>query len=708
MTISSATRKAGPFLGNGVTNSFPFSFKVFSTSDLQLIKTSAAGVDSNLILNSDYSIALNADQNNSPGGTITYPLTGVLLQTGEKLTATGILASLQQAHITNGGNFFANNIEDQMDYLTVLVQQHDEKLNRAVLASASDLTPLLGIGTAASRASKYITFDASGNLSLAVTLPSGTLSQGSIVSFLGADPLIRQTAAETAAGVTSINLTYDTEFIERQGSVANYPTTDNLSAVNKAISVNARRIRSHDGDFKVSAAPTNPYGVEFQGSGSLLKPTAYTFPQQLNTYADLHKYFIGREYLFRVDLRLSVSAPTSGTPMGIFLYGDSTVANSGVTNPALYAQTLIPTLGNHKGLGCQLVVTNRGVSGTDVSSLNVIPDLSTTTDFIIIKYGINDGAFPAATRLATFATTLRSKLAAIRADSNGSLPHLSILLMGPNATADDVQGRNEQWYEQLRGIYVQAARDYNCAYFDTYAFWKDARPAANNWMDANTIGGQTNVPIHPNNLMQAWMWGAVMDFVFPETWMDPYRGNFLQNIPQAVKTYTFASLSTAYDFGVTISRALVADGWPVDGSLMTVRHVNSPSWQILFPTNPGTQIYQRQGNNGAWGIWFSEDTVTPTLLNSWVAFAAGEDVKAIKGGKIVTVNGLIKSGTTTNGTTLCVLPAGWRPRSTYWFSCPVSGGGHAQISIDSGGNVIGQAGLNATFTAVSLSFEAVN
>jgi len=514
-------------------------------------------------------------------------------------------------------------------------------------------------------------------------------------------------AAEIAAGVTPANLTYDYPYIERQGAAADYPTTDDLAAINKAISVNTRRVKSYDGNFKVSAALTNPNGIQFEGTGAILQPTAYTFPQQLNTYADLHKYFIGREYLFRVDLRFSVSAPTSGSPLGVFLYGDSTIANSGVTNPVLYAQTLIPTLANHKGIGVQFNVTNRGVSGTDVSSLNVIPDLSASTDFIIIKYGINDGALPAATRLNTFSTTLRSKLAAIRADSNGILPHLAILLMGPNATADDVQGRNEQWYEQLRGIFVQAARDYNCAYFDTYAFWKDARPAANNWMDANTIGGQTNVPIHPNNLMQAWMWGAVMDFVFPDTWMDPYRTNFLQNIPQAIKTYTAASLESAFDWGVTISRATVADGWPVEGVVMTTRHTNGAAIQTLFPNSQIVQIYQRTGNNAAWSIWYAEDTVTPTLLNSWAAFAAGEDIKAIKGSKIVTVNGLIKSGTITNGTTLCVLPVGFRPRATYWFTCPTNAGS-AKISVDSGGNVIGQAGLDATFTAVSLSFEAVN
>jgi lysophospholipase L1-like esterase len=704
VTISSASRKAGPFLGNGVTTSFPFTFKVFQQTDLQVIKTTAAGIDSVLILNSDYSVALNADQNASPGGTITYPLSGPLLQTGEKLTTTGVLQSLQETHLTNGGNFFANTIEDQMDYLTILAQQHDEKLARAVLASSSDLAPVLALGTAGQRALKYVTFDSQGNLSLAATLPAATLSQASIVSFLGADPLQRQTASEIAASVTPTNLTYRVDFIERQGAVADYPTTDNLTSVNKAILANAKTFRSYDGNFKVSAAPTNPYGIEFQGPGALLLPTAFQYPKQLNTYADLHKYMIGREYLYRVDLRLSVSS-LGLTNIGCFLYGDSTIAGGAVTAPYLL-QTLLPLWAKHAGLTCGFNVTNRGVSGTSISDMNAIPDLSTSTDLYIIKYGINDGSNPASTRLATFATTLRSKLAAIRAATNGDLPHLAILLVGPNSTADDVNGRNEQWYEQLRGIYVQAARDYNCAYFDTYAYLKDSRPAANLWMDSNTVGGQLNVPIHPTNLMQVWIWGAVFDFIFPRTAMDPYRGNHLQNIPTLVSNSLFNDPPDNYDFGITLSRALTTNGWPVDGSLMTVKHVNGPSWQVLYPTAPGTQIYERQGNTTTWGIWYGEDTVTPALANSWVAFAAGSDAKAVKGGKIVCLSGVIKNGTTTNGTTLFTLPAGFRPRATYYFTCATSAG-TAIISVDTGGAVVGQSGLNATYTSVSgINFEA--
>lgn len=299
MTISSASRKAGPFFGNGVTTSFPFTFKVFQASDLQLIHTSAVGIDSPLVLNSDYSIALNVDQNASPGGSITYPLQGTALATGEKLTATGVLAALQDTHITNGGNFFANNIEDQMDYLTILVQQCIEQLQRSLTGSTSDVAPNFSLGTSVQRALTYVAFDAQGNVSLAASLPSGTLSQASIVSFLGADPIQRRTVAEIAASVVPVNLTYLPGNVLRYG--ADPTGTLNSDAAFAAATAQASHSQGADitvpaGTFLIgSGIVVNAPGVRIKGAGiglSILKANANNviilkLCQQFDSAADL-------------------------------------------------------------------------------------------------------------------------------------------------------------------------------------------------------------------------------------------------------------------------------------------------------------------------------------------------------------------------------------------------------------------------------------
>lgn len=136
MTISSETRKAGPFNGNDVTTAFPFTFKCFTSADLSVVYTTALSVESTLVLDSDYTVSLNGDQNASPGGTVTYSL----LATGEKLTIIGDVAYTQETDIQNLGGFYPEVFENALDKLTMAVQQVNERVGRAVLVDVSSST----------------------------------------------------------------------------------------------------------------------------------------------------------------------------------------------------------------------------------------------------------------------------------------------------------------------------------------------------------------------------------------------------------------------------------------------------------------------------------------------------------------------------------------------------------------------------------------
>jgi len=121
MTISSTTRKVGPTPGNGVAVAYPFAFKVFAASDLLVVlAVTATGAETVLALTTDYTVALNADQNASPGGTVTMVVAPTALQT---LTLTSAVPVTQGTHLVNGGNFLANNLEDVADRSTIQIQQ---------------------------------------------------------------------------------------------------------------------------------------------------------------------------------------------------------------------------------------------------------------------------------------------------------------------------------------------------------------------------------------------------------------------------------------------------------------------------------------------------------------------------------------------------------------------------------------------------------
>ncbi|MGJ7508675.1 glycosyl hydrolase family 28-related protein [Variovorax sp. GT1P44] len=137
MTVAATPRRAGPFAGNGVTTVFPFAFKVFDDTDIAIVRTDNNGNAATLVLDSDYSVTLNPDQDANPGGSITYPiLVGpVPLPVGWSLTMIGGLLYQQQTDITNAGRFLPQVLEDALDYVTILTQQLKEISNRTLQAA---------------------------------------------------------------------------------------------------------------------------------------------------------------------------------------------------------------------------------------------------------------------------------------------------------------------------------------------------------------------------------------------------------------------------------------------------------------------------------------------------------------------------------------------------------------------------------------------
>lgn len=140
MTISSEVRKAGPYDGNDVTTSFPFSFKVFSADDVVVVLTDPAGIETTLTgSGTDYSVTLNADQDTAPGGTVEKVSA---LATDYLLTITSSVPNLQPLDLTNQGGFYPKVINAALDRLTILAQQNAEQISRSVkVPISSSVTP---------------------------------------------------------------------------------------------------------------------------------------------------------------------------------------------------------------------------------------------------------------------------------------------------------------------------------------------------------------------------------------------------------------------------------------------------------------------------------------------------------------------------------------------------------------------------------------
>jgi len=137
MAISTELRRTGIFTCNGTVRAFPFAFKIFDTSQVTVV-VSVNGIESEADP-STYTVTLNADQDNNPGGTVT------LATAPAKNTLLVILSAvdyLQLMVLTSRGAFLPTLLNEAFDKATAQIQQLKEGLSRAVTVDATDtMTP---------------------------------------------------------------------------------------------------------------------------------------------------------------------------------------------------------------------------------------------------------------------------------------------------------------------------------------------------------------------------------------------------------------------------------------------------------------------------------------------------------------------------------------------------------------------------------------
>lgn len=160
MTTPSTSRKAGPLLGTGSQTTWPFTFKVFAATDIAVTIADSLGVETALVYGVDFNVTLNANQETSPGGTVTYPISGSALPVGKRLVIIGNLPYDQPLDLPSGGNFSPLALENQLDRLTMQIQQLRENVGRALQVS---VTTNADVSLPAPTANQLIGWDAGGS-----------------------------------------------------------------------------------------------------------------------------------------------------------------------------------------------------------------------------------------------------------------------------------------------------------------------------------------------------------------------------------------------------------------------------------------------------------------------------------------------------------------------------------------------------------------
>lgn len=234
----------------------------------------------------------------------------------------------------------------------------------------------------------------------------------------------------------------------------------------------------------------------------------------------------GTEYLsfFQNKTRISSSCK-------VVFSGDETTGGASLATPTLYAlDKAFLRLCNYNGLS-NISTINNSQSGKCTEHWNqtyVLADIATNPDLIILRWGLNDPKFDSSLnelasdgtnynirRTATdFYNSLDAGLAKLR--NAKSYNTLSVILMAPNSSSDDLSFRNEAWHEAINDKIRTLARKYQCCFIDTYRLYEDSRHCSGNMASANN--GYAN----PLDIMNINLVDNLFNIVFPKLFLKDF------------------------------------------------------------------------------------------------------------------------------------------------------------------------------------------
>jgi len=137
MSIASTTNRVD-YTGNGAVDTYAYTFRIFSKTDLKVTvrNTASPPVETTLTVDTHYTVTGAGDEN---GGNVAL-VNGAFdwldadgdLKTNYRLTIRRVRPLTQTTDIRNQGDFFPETHEDSFDHGVMIAQQLDEEIDRSV------------------------------------------------------------------------------------------------------------------------------------------------------------------------------------------------------------------------------------------------------------------------------------------------------------------------------------------------------------------------------------------------------------------------------------------------------------------------------------------------------------------------------------------------------------------------------------------------
>lgn len=444
----------------------------------------------------------------------------------------------------------------------------------------------------------------------------------------------------------------------------------------------------------------NAEGMRLEGSGRVIKAVTGGHVQINSAYDHLPVAF--RSHLWRVKNRI-----ISSESLRVVVFGDSTSTIGYGLDVGAQIRAELENI----GVGCASVA-NEAIAGHQWATRNlsaILNDYAEQKHLVFCKFGINEaGGTDLDAARTVLRGAMRQRLAEIRASTYGGYDDLSIALVMPNAlgnaSGNAGNARNNLWLESIRGIYVDAAIEYQCAIYDPYAEARNATGGDGRWLDANIL-------VHPRPSYNLDIWTrAVRELLEPGGQVK--RNKFI--IRSAAEGYAPAASASlgSYMFGVSIFRTQEGGGYPVSGVVYTLRTPDNVAMQVNFgyqESMPRCRSRTWIAASGNWSAWDGTRIALP--LGAGIVQTGSAELltysRDMSG--LVTVSGTASTTTAISANAVvATLPIGYRPAlDTLRWAVNYSTGAMIRMRIRPNGDVLTEAaiasGVVMTFQAITFS-----
>jgi len=235
MTLSTTINKVS-YSGTGSQDTFAYTYKIFSSSDIEVYIRNTLGTETKKTITTHYTVS---NVGNASGGNIVFTTGNTPLNTDTVIIVRTVPLTQTFDYVLNDP-FPSDSHEDGLDKLTMQVQQVKEEVDRSIKASVTNtIASTEFTQSSTDRANKLFGFDSSGNLTISTTLGTNRGNWGASTIYSERD-IVKDTSTNNIFQINSGHTSSGSQPLTTNANSAKYTLlVDAATATTKASEASA-------------------------------------------------------------------------------------------------------------------------------------------------------------------------------------------------------------------------------------------------------------------------------------------------------------------------------------------------------------------------------------------------------------------------------------------------------------------------------------